>query len=94
MDDHTQEPWTTERDANYAIAFWSDNRNILAEGGEIPLAEREASARRIVACVNACAGIPTEALEAAAREPNDMRLAALSEALDDAMLEAIVRGGT
>lgn len=34
--------------------------------GRDPFCEMDANARRIVACVNACAGIPTEALEARA----------------------------
>jgi len=48
-------------DKKLRIPHWADSplasRDISEE-------EQEATARRIVACVNACAGIPTEALDA------------------------------
>lgn len=62
---HTAEPWRVEGNkliegptpgfgigSVYASSFGADT------------AEMEANARRIVSAVNACAGIPTEALEA------------------------------
>ena len=57
MTQHTQEPWhifegTVQSDTNWTIC---DARTKLKNA--------DANARRIVACVNACAGIPTERLE-------------------------------
>jgi len=46
---------STEYGTNYLV-----NLEVPGSGG----GEEEANARRIVACVNACKGIPTEALEA------------------------------
>lgn len=57
---HTPEPW--------AVA--PEGRFQKVEGNGYPVAEmwlsdgnHKANARRIVACVNACAGLPTEELE-------------------------------
>lgn len=71
---HTPEPW------QYHLGRGADPRfHVQTQGGyqiasTPPLhrdtrshdenTQREANARRIVVCVNACAGIPTEALEA------------------------------
>lgn len=60
MSNHTQEPWNTNGDpivfdATGVVAF-TDTRTNLDK-------VNKANARRIVACVNACAGISTEALE-------------------------------
>lgn len=49
--EHTKEPWW-----NHGVIIKA-NDNIPAQ------ATSEEDARRIVACVNACAGIPTEQLE-------------------------------
>ncbi len=72
MTQHTPEPW------NYKVAEWENiygkvygNLAIVnAQCQEmfrstrlLPYEEQEANAHRIVACINACAGIPTEALE-------------------------------
>lgn len=48
---HTAEPWR------------QDGQYILNQSDEIFVSTDEANARRIVACVNACSGIPTECLE-------------------------------
>ena len=48
---HTPEPW------------WNHNTVIKANGNIPAQATSEANARRIVACVNACAGHSTEQLE-------------------------------
>ena len=59
MSKHTKEPWE-----------WGGGTAITRLGRYIhveplrSLREASANARRIVACVNSCAGIPTEALEA------------------------------
>ena len=91
---HTKEPWFySETDDGFA-EITNDER---AAGeyisiAEVPTgfsgkigAEQEANARRIVACVNACAGISTETLEAMPAGPSaierqrDKLLAALTE---------------
>lgn len=55
MSEHTKEPWRFRETLVY----------LASEGGfdlrDAPKAE--ANARRIVACVNACAGMPTDVLE-------------------------------
>ena len=52
--EHTEGKWKTEKGGH----------DILNEtGGRIANIRLEANAHRIVACVNACDGIPTEALE-------------------------------
>lgn len=67
--EHTPEPWSAERDEGMlylltqdrrVIALLSDDERALTSG----LEGTEADARRIVACINACVGIPTETLEA------------------------------
>jgi len=67
MDKHTPEPWHRNVSARYPIYAEQtpgkkDWRHIAGVLGNDEQAE--ADLRRIVACVNACAGIPTEALEA------------------------------
>lgn len=63
MSKHTPEPWV--RSSDDFIAAESDQLN----NGEYVLScfgpDQAANARRIVACVNACAGLPTEHLESA-----------------------------
>lgn len=72
---HTAEPWSIsaegETDAN-ADGFATgdvrveglDGLTVIAEVcAGLPAHETNANARRIIACVNACAGIPTELLE-------------------------------
>lgn len=60
MSEHTKEPWRVERTGVYSDA----GKCVMgAVCGDPIRATSEANARRIVACVNACAGIRTEALE-------------------------------
>lgn len=60
MSKHTQEPWK--------VCHWKDDRRgfEIADRNQnrVGFDMTEANARRIVACVNACAGLPTEQLEA------------------------------
>ena len=60
--EHTPEPWATNgtRIESEHSHGWANDGWIIA-GLEGP--DAEANARRIVACVNACAGIETELLE-------------------------------
>lgn len=71
---HTQEPWRIESnpdtytDGVHICGDANDTTNGAGICGlwidtELSNEEQEANARRIVACVNACAGIPTEVLE-------------------------------
>lgn len=76
MSEHTKEPWRVRDESKSGFGVWVDApeamvsnpggrsypRQIL-EDEEYP--EKLADARRIVACVNACAGISTAELEAA-----------------------------
>lgn len=71
MSEHTKEPWITVETELDVIEITNADRNGLV----VPIAkvstgyvkqvgiEQEANARRIVACVNACEGIPTGVLE-------------------------------
>lgn len=68
--EHTKEPWKTGKNGK---PFFVGDSSILGvkEGNEFILAQcnhnfeelSKANARRIVACVNACEGIPTKDLE-------------------------------
>ncbi len=68
---HTPEPWKIG-DGKPPFASWagqilgqhSDGEFILATCNQNYPEDAKANARRIVACVNACRGIPTEDLEA------------------------------
>ena len=53
--EHTQEPWSYGED--------NDGWYVEKDGLQIAHGLTEEDARRIVACVNACAGLPTEVLE-------------------------------
>jgi methyl coenzyme M reductase subunit C-like uncharacterized protein (methanogenesis marker protein 7) len=61
---HTPEPWICNEN-EYDDYIWGSNREMIAEsrgtGAGLP---QEANRRRIVACVNACNGLPNELLEA------------------------------
>lgn len=64
MSEHTKEPWLVKHDE---VCFRSQEDD-QSFGMAIPIAQifgdnLEANASRIVACVNACAGIATENLE-------------------------------
>jgi hypothetical protein len=69
---HTPEPWRVEEDEDgvfvagpYGYRGNPDDFRVIIEDAAADPDDPEimANARRIVACVNACAGIPTEALE-------------------------------
>lgn len=63
---HTPEPWrasnTCELDSGRVVQTVMRGDDTLAD---VFSTDAKANARRIVACVNACAGIPTEHLEGA-----------------------------
>jgi len=64
---HTKEPWEARRDPSYygiVSEVYAGDKFILSTGGVHSPSELEANTKRIVACVNACAGITNEALEA------------------------------
>lgn len=64
---HTPEPWIYQEDSDaytHIIRQKADQRMIIAYGPQSSKGNVEHNIRRIVACVNACAGISTEALEA------------------------------
>jgi hypothetical protein len=57
---HTKEDWRLNQDLNDSmgmIFILGENREFVCD------IENESNAKRIVACVNACKGIPTEELE-------------------------------
>ena len=79
MREHTKEPWVIDTDtvSSYAAAIrvkWEGGQKTIAyvEGPGLSPGDDEkrslglANARRIVACVNACAGLSTEAIESGA----------------------------
>lgn len=61
MSNHTPEPWS--KNAISPTVYDGNGIAILRCEGRTLIAENEANARRIVACVNACAGVSTEKLE-------------------------------
>jgi hypothetical protein len=66
MNAHTKEPWAQHVDEPDAIvAVANPHESLLTVDGDYGMAKlyNVEDARRIVACVNACAGIPTEQLE-------------------------------
>lgn len=74
MSEHTKEPWAIDPDDrlgmewnNHIVSVANPDRTIcfMSHDGTSENIECQANARRIVACVNACAGIPTGMLEAA-----------------------------
>jgi len=64
-----QEPWFVNPKMTFVLL--ANNRRTVAytvaQSAMRFAAEQEATARRIAACVNACAGIPTEELDQGAR---------------------------
>jgi len=66
MSKHSPEPWTVYAPGGYPTSIYHGDRETLAtidEDHDCTQDLTAANARRIVACVNACAGIPTELLE-------------------------------
>ena len=66
MSGHSPEPWKYSTDVGGRVnIFVDDGRRVTLCHAHL----RPEDARRIVACVNACAAIPTEDLEKAAADP-------------------------
>ena len=66
MSGHSPEPWKYSTDVDGRVnIFVDDGRTVTLCHAHL----RPEDARRIVACVNACAAIPTEELEKAAADP-------------------------
>lgn len=59
---HTPEPWIFSETSKGADGIW-DQQYLMMIARLEPSLRAKANARRIVACVNACEGIPTEQLE-------------------------------
>lgn len=56
--EHTPEPWKVSDDENGECIVFADKNNVQgAKGSEFIDCNTSANARRIVACVNACAGV-------------------------------------
>lgn len=64
MSEHTKEPWNGKNIPLTASALERAGFYIVFTNNPATKDEAEANARRIVASVNACAGIPTDVLEA------------------------------
>ena len=62
---HTPEPWSVDPDSTdyYASILDADGADTILLGDYVDWWMTKANARRIVACVNACAGIETGHLE-------------------------------
>ena len=59
---HTPEPWISDEASGFPCDIHAEFNGVLlarAFGDPFDSLDGEANARRIVACVNACAGIPT-----------------------------------
>jgi len=101
--EHTKEPWRTAsritpRTEMYAQEIFDTDGETIAALSWYPVKKnnhttatnREANARRIVACVNACARIPIEAIEEAAQMPDGFStLAAVYAKQRDEVIEAL-----
>ncbi|NOZ67907.1 MAG: hypothetical protein GXP46_01350 [Deferribacteres bacterium] len=61
---HSPEPWRNES----ITILGADGKKIAIMASPFDLKRQEANVRRIVACVNACAGISTDALNSGAIE--------------------------
>lgn len=69
---HSPEPWTT---TNEGDVMGQANRLVSSDDTGVGRTITEADARRIAACVNACAGIPTEELERRGQKAGDTSIA-------------------
>jgi len=63
MSEHTKEPWSVDPRANLRVRDSHDNTICSCGTTDLIRDQWEENARRIVACVNACAGVPTFMLE-------------------------------
>ncbi len=79
MTEHTQEPWRAGRTTEHQIVFRAETVDGQPYLGKLLGDWDEANARRLVACVNALKGVPTEYLESL--KPGDLH--ALYLALTD-----------
>ena len=89
---HSPEPWeVTEVGAGeyFIVKFEPGGDGWEHSVGEI---DREADARRIVACVNACKNVPTEALEVYGRAALVERVVVITREALDQMQEALAAG--
>lgn len=66
MSKHTPEPWIVEKAHDIDAIAWVGQFSVLPQdhATQVVRGNTEDDALRIVACVNACAGLPTEQLEA------------------------------
>ena len=62
MSKHTKEPWRTDAPSGFPGDVMA-GKEMIARTTITEQSNAKANARRIVACVNACAGISTEVLE-------------------------------
>lgn len=63
---YAPEPWRTDSECGFPQDIHDSNNELVAICTEVNFASE--NSRRIVACVNACAGIPTSRLEAGAAD--------------------------
>ena len=89
VSEHTREPWTQDgcRVLGQSIHGEPNGKVVAITGVGLT---RQADSRRIVACVNACAGIPTEELEGKMLADQQ---AALTEAERDRLWDACLAAG-
>lgn len=86
MSEHTKEPWHIDK---YDAIIADGEILNLGATVSIPMGSGErrdkgkVNARRIVACVNACAGIPTEWLESKSELAKELPLTALAKVNND-----------
>ena len=89
---HTPEPWRTDKECGFPQDIHDANGLLFLRCGSDFENQiyGEANARRIVACVNACAGIRTEALEHRVHllKAEDAQLAEITKQRDE-LLAAI-----
>mgnify|MGYP003392976351 CR=1 FL=1 len=62
MSEHSPEPWRVADHYGDFHAYDSNDNAVLTTDREVLNPLRDADILRIVACVNACRGVPTEAL--------------------------------
>lgn len=91
MSEHTKEPWHTGGDGTiiYDNEGWGVANATVFHSRHNGPEEAKGNARRIVACVNACAGIRTEALEERAHmlKAYDDTLEAIQKERDELLAE-------
>jgi len=84
---YTPEPWWNYLEVIHGPSAYGD----IAECKRMThLGEAEANAERIVACVNACEGIPTDVLTRIAKSNTTCGLEALLEAFRETLLATLL----